>query len=172
MARKLSLFEGASAELIQRAFLSLDKMSAVIVGICWTAALIMLAAALYTIHLASGESREIEAALAAEPSLPKIDIKAVDREEIKKLAERLMKRYPEGLTFAPSNEGFLSVTTTDATFFGDWITGIGYAQTIAPDIAWQFDRFCVGPECSNNTMMQAILKGTRISYKIPETGGH
>ncbi|MBI1274022.1 MAG: hypothetical protein GC131_08060 [Alphaproteobacteria bacterium] len=162
-----SILEGLSADMVQRALMSLDRAALVIVGSTWGAAMVMVAIALYTVSLAKDASADLDMALAAEPSLPRLEQTSMEFEDTNKIVERLKKRY-EGIVYETGKNGELLIKATNADSFSTWMASLSYLDTVAPDVRWSLAAMCIGAECQENHLMAATILGRRISYKPAE----
>jgi hypothetical protein len=126
--------------------LSFDRSTIVIVVTVWAAAVVMMIVALYTLSLSGSAHRAMEEALAAEPVLPKIERTDNNREDARKMVDRLKKKY-DGISFENSNEGQIGFIAANPENFGTWLAALTYLDTIAPDTRWSLASMCVGGEC-------------------------
>ncbi len=155
-----------SPRIVMKAINSFDRVMALIVGTCWIAAAVMLGFALYTVNLSVSAKHAAEAALVAEPQLPKIAHKKVEPHDVQALVDRLQHRFPN-LTITFQNT--LNIGASDGLKFHDWLSVLAYVDTVSPQIHWVLQQFCVG-KCGGD-LMQASLMGEKISFEKaqPET---
>lgn len=161
------LMKVLSPKIVSKAVQTFDRATMVVVGACWTAAMLMMAFAVYTTILTVSSKHAAESALATEPSLPKMVRKGVDPRYAQSMVERLKRRYPDiGVTF---ERDLLRITTVDGTKFHEWLNSLSYIDTISPEYHWSIQKLCVG-KCGGE-LMQAVLSGEQISFEVPQTGG-
>jgi len=142
-----------------------DRATTIVVGVCWGAAIIMMAFAVYIVSLSASTRRASETAAAAEPILPKIVKKPIDAQDALPLTDRLQHRFP-GITFSLGPDQSLSVSTNDGSKFREWVTVLGYIDTISPKYRWTIKELCAG-KCQGNTLMHALLVGEHVSFEAP-----
>jgi hypothetical protein len=160
-----SWYSGLTSEILQRAMLSFDRSTIVIVATVWSAAIIMIVVALYTLSLSGSAHRAMEEALAAEPVLPKIERTDNNREDARKMVDRLKKKY-DGISFENSNEGQIGFIAANPENFSTWLAALTYLDTIAPDTRWSLASMCVGGECGPGAVMSASVTGQRITFSV------
>jgi len=156
------LFKVVSPKLVVKAVQSFDRSTSFVVGTCWAVAILMVAFALYTVHLSVTTRHEAETALVAEPNLPKIMRDHMDPREAQKMVDRLQHLYPD-IIFSYRNNS-LTVTATDGSKFRAWLMSLGYIDTISPQFHWAIQEFCVG-NCVGHDLMKAVLSGEKISFQ-------
>ncbi len=161
------IMKSLSPKFMGRALQTLDRATTVVVTACWGAAIVMIAFALYTVMLSASTRRAAETAAASEPVLPKIVRKPIDVHDAQPLLDRLQHRFPD-LKFALANDQSLTVSANDGSRFREWITVLGYIDTVSPKYRWTMSGFCVG-KCENNALMHAILTAERISFEAPQS---
>jgi hypothetical protein len=162
------LIKSLSPKFVTKAVQTFDRATTIVVGACWIAAVLMMAFALYAVTFSASTRRAAETAAAAEPVLPKIVKKPMDAHDAKPLLDRLQHRYP-GITFSLGRDQELLVAATDGAKFREWLTVIGYIDTISPKYRWTMKEFCVG-KCGSSTIMHAVLSGEKVSFETPKDG--
>ncbi|MDD5586032.1 MAG: hypothetical protein PHY92_03620 [Alphaproteobacteria bacterium] len=150
-----------------RAIRAFDRATIVVVLTCWAGALLIMTFALYTLNLSVTAKREMAAAAAGEPALPRIVAKGPETAEIQPLVDRLKKQFP-AITLNLGRDQTLTVSTMDVGNFRLWLTVLGYIDTALPQYRWTMNEFCVGSKCDRTMPMMAILKPEKISFA---TGG-
>lgn len=156
-----------SPKFVARAVHTFDRATTIVVGACWGAALVMMAFALYAVILSASTRRAAETAAAAEPVLPRIVRKSIDAHDAQPLVDRLQHRFP-GITFSLANDQAMIVSTSDGSKFREWVTVLGYIDTISPKFRWTMKEFCVG-KCGTGSLMHAVLVGERVTFETPQT---
>jgi hypothetical protein len=155
-----------SPKVMSKAMQSFDRATTVVVASCWSAALVAVIAAIYTLTLSVSAHHQTDAAMVAEPVLPRIVHKPMDIHSVQAMFDRMQHRMPE-VTFQVRGQD-LAVVSMNGSAFHQWISALSYLDTISPDLHWSLEEFCVG-ECKNSELMHAILKGERVSFEAPET---
>ena len=93
MWKKISILqEILSADLLRRALRSLDRTAIVMIVVGWSATVLMMGVALYTVTLAHRARQATESAQAVEPMLPVIKRAPLVRSELERFADRLRTR--------------------------------------------------------------------------------
>lgn len=154
-----------SPKVVAKAAQSFDRATTVVVTSCWSAALVAVAAAIYTLMLSASAHHESDLAIAAEPVLPKVVQRPMDMHSVQTMFDRLQHRMPD-VSFQVRGQN-LAVTSMNGAAFHQWLTALTYIDIISPDVHWSFQEFCVG-ECKNSELMHAIIKGERLSFEAPE----
>ena len=160
------LLKALSPKMIAAASAAFDRATLVIVAVCWAAALLMTVFALYTVHLSLIAKDTAAAALATEPVLPRQVTKVIEAREIQPMIDRLQHIYPD-IAFSFRNN--LTVSAVDGSKFHEWLTALGYIDTISPQYHWVLQEFCVG-KCSGRELMRAVLTGEKVSFEAPQSG--
>jgi len=153
-----------STRVLAKAILTFDRATAIVVGSCWAAALLVMFMALHEVHSAATARREAQEALAAEPVLPTITTGVVNAREGQAILDRLQHQFPE-LKITWENNQTLSIRTMEGSRFHQWVTAISYVDAMAPQIHWSLQEFCVG-HCDSD-LMRATLTGQKISFALP-----
>ena len=159
------LLKALSPKIVSKALQSFDRSTTVVVGSCWAVALLMMFLAIYAVSSSASSKRAAEAALAIEPSLPKVARNPIDPHAAQILVDRLKHRFP-GITFGLQNDQSLKVNSNDASKFRDWLTALSYIETIAPEYNWSLQTLCVG-KCKGD-VMNAALKAEKITFSAPD----
>lgn len=162
------LLKSLSPKMITKAIQAFDRAMAIVVGVCWGAAVLMMVFAIYTLTLSVSARHVSDAALVAEPNLPKIVRKSLAPRETQLMVERLQHRYPE-INFTLQGDQSVVVSAIDGSRFRQWLTALSYVDTIAPEFHWSLHEFCVG-KCNGNEIMRAVLVGENISFEAPQSG--
>ncbi|MDD3289028.1 MAG: hypothetical protein PHX43_08555 [Alphaproteobacteria bacterium] len=154
-------------KLLIKAFRAFDRATMVVVATCWSAALITMLFALYSLWMVGTAKSQVAAAVATEPSLPKMVTRQLSKGEADPLMDRLQKRFVE-LGFSMSGEQAFVITGVDGSRFRSWLTALSYIDTISPQYRWSIKEFCVGMKCSNSDLpMRAVLTAEKISFSAP-----
>lgn len=156
-----------SSQVMERVFQTLDKGTMIAILIGWGVALTLLGMASYTVTLSVKARQEALAAIAAEPALPRIVTKAPETAELKRLVDRLQKRFPE-ISFAVTGKA-LGVSTKDVDSFRLWLTVLSYIDTVSPQYRWSIKEFCVGLRCEGGGPMHAILEPDKVTFTAPQS---
>jgi hypothetical protein len=138
----------------------------VVVGVCWTGALLVMVFALYTLSLSVTAKREAIEAAAKEPSLPRMVNRPPTKGELEPLVARLKQRYPD-INFTLAGDLSLSISANDGGRFRTWLTVLSYVDTISPQYRWTIKDFCVGAKCGSAALMQAIVTAEKITFAQP-----
>lgn len=152
-------------KIVSKAMQSFDRATTVVVISCWCAAFVVMSAAVYTITISVAAHRAADAALAAEPVLPKIAHAPMDIKSAQNMFDRMQHRFAD-VTFSVRGTN-LGVTSSNGSRFHQWLAALSYIDTISPQLHWSFQEFCVG-ECTNAELMHAVLKGERVSFEAPK----
>ena len=155
-----------SPKVMAKAVQAFDRAMTVVVGVCWGAAILMMGFAVYTTMMSLSSKRAADAAVVAEPILPKIVRKTIEPRNAQAMIERLQHRYPD-ISFAIQNNNSLTVTAVEGSKFHQWLTALSYIDTISPEYHWSIQQFCVG-KCRNGDLMRAVLSGEKISFEAPQ----
>ena len=161
-----AIMKSLGTRFMNKAIQSFDRATVVVVGVCWGAALFMIAFTLYSLHLASATGHEAEEAAAAEPILPKISHKPIDGRDAKALYERLQHQHP-GLNLSLGNDNALTISAQDGAKFNEWLGLLRYVDIASPKYRWTLKEFCVG-KCAGS-LMHAVLVGETVSFEAPNT---
>jgi hypothetical protein len=160
-----AILKSMSPKFVTKSIRTFDRATTIVVGACWGAAIVMMAFALYAVSLSASTHRAAETAAASEPVLPLVVRKPMDVHDTQALLDRLQHRFPD-IKFALGNDQSVTVSTADGSKFREWLTVLGYIDTISPKYRWTIKEFCVG-KCPNNPLMHAVLKGEKISFETP-----
>lgn len=155
--------------IVQKAIVSFDKATIVIISACWGGAIMLMLFALYTINASVTAKKNLAEALATEPSLPKMVNRPPEANEIKPIVERLQKRYAD-VTFNYGSDKSVTVSAQDGSKFRTWLTVLSYIDTISPQYQWQIKELCVGLVCGGNAPMKAVLTAQKISFTTSAAG--
>lgn len=158
------ILKAVAPKLMVRALRTFDKATMVVVLSCWAAAVTVMLFALYSLVLVGNIKKEVTAASAVEPILPKIKKSGLERKEVEVVIDRLQKRFPD-LTFSIAPGQAVVISAVDGNKFRLWLTAISYADTIFPQYRWTVKDLCVGLKCSNSdTPMRAVLSIEKVSF--------
>lgn len=155
-----------SPKVASKAVQTFDRATTIVVGVCWGAAVFMMALAIYTTMMSVSARKAAENAIVNDPVLPKIVHKNIESKSAQQMVERLQRRYPE-VIFSLGNNQSLTITAVDGGKFRQWLTALSYIDTISPEYHWSLTTFCVG-KCPGNELMRAVLSGERISFEAPQ----
>lgn len=161
-----SIGKAFAPRYIAKAMQAFDKVTMVVVSVCWGAALVLMVLAMYTVHLSLEAKRQVVEAAATEPSLPKMVSRAPEAKDIAPLVERLQKRFSD-INFTLANDRTLTIYTADGAKFRAWLTVLSYVDTISPQYRWTIKSFCVGGQCPGNVPMKAVLSAQKVSFTAP-----
>ena len=152
--------------IMTSALQSFDRTTMIVVLAAWGIVFLFLLLALYTVNLSAVAKRDVAAAAALEPDLPKQIIEPPVAEEIIALTDRLKKRFSDISFSLTASE--LTVQASDPSKFRVWLTVLGYVDTISPKYRWNIKELCVGIKCSGSVPMRAILTAEKITFADPE----
>jgi len=156
-----SFWAAFTPEAVVKSLETFDRTTGIVVGICWLAAALMLGVTSYTLAQTRQVRNDLEKALVAEPILPVIERKKLGEAEGKNIVDSLQKRFP---TLSFSFRGAMAVSASDGGRFREWLGALDSFDTIAPEIRWDIDRFCV-VKCGKASLMEASLVGEKIVLK-------
>jgi hypothetical protein len=154
-----------SPKIIMKVIQTFDRATMVVVGSCWAAVVVMMAFAIYTTTLSVAEKHANDAAIAAEPNLPKIVRKSIEPRYAQSMTDRLKRLYPQIST--SFEHGALSLSASDGSRFHQWLIALSYVDTMSSEYHWTLQRFCVG-QCGGADLMQAVLAGEQVSFEMPQ----
>jgi len=154
-----------SPRIVAKALVTLDKSTAVIISACWAAALVTLILAVFAVHGAVSAKKEAADAQVLEPVLPKATTTAMTPRELQSIVERLQHQFPD-IKFEMGANQVIVVRCLDGSKFHQWITALGYIDTMSPDFRWTMPDFCVG-NCDNHDLMRAAVTGQKVSFSLP-----
>lgn len=160
-----AIVKSMGSRFLSKAMQSFDRATMVVIGVCWGAAIFMIAFTLYAIHLSAATHRAAEAATAAEPILPKIDHKPIEAKEVKPLIDRLQHRYP-GINFSTGSDNAITITCLDGAKFHEWLSVLRYVDIASPKYRWSLKEFCVG-HCTG-ALMRAVMIGETVTFSEPD----
>ncbi len=155
-----------SPRIVAKAVASLDKATALIVSAAWLAALVTLILAVFAVHGAVSAKKEAADAKISEPSLPKATTNPISQREAQAIVDRLQHQFPDIKVELGGNQAIL-VKSSDGSKFHQWVTALGYVDTMSPQYRWTLSDFCVGA-CSNQELMRATVTGQRVVFSLPQ----
>ncbi|MGE3623005.1 MAG: hypothetical protein AB7H77_03895 [Bdellovibrionales bacterium] len=163
-----ALLKALGTKFVNRSIQTFDRATIVVVGVCWGAAILMIAFTVYTISLSASTRRAAEVATASEPVLPKIVRKPVSVKDAQPLVDRLQKRFP-GAIITLNNDQTITLTASDGLKFREWLSAVSYIDVASPKYRWTIKEFCVG-RCTGGTLMRALVAGETISFETKSGG--
>jgi hypothetical protein len=166
MKAKTVLLKSLSPGLVAKALATFDRLTLLILSICWSATLTVMIFALYTVNLAISAQRAAEEALATEPTLPTIKRTALATKEVQFMIERLQRRYPDVTVKWENN--ILSLNGANGGSYHQWLTAIGQVDTIYPQFHWKIQSLCVGSQCGSQNIMGVELTGEKVAFEPPQ----
>ena len=155
-----------SPRIIAKAVVTFDKSTAVIISACWVAAFVTLILAVIAVHGAVSAKRDAVDARTAEPVLPLAATTAMSPREVQTILDRLQHQFPDIKMDVGPNQS-LVVRCADGTKFHQWMTALGYIDTMAPQFRWTMSEFCVGT-CTGQELMKATLEGHKVVFSLPQ----
>lgn len=153
-----------SPRLLAKALVTIDKSTAVVVGACWAAAVVMLILATYAVHAAVVAGKEATEAAAAEPVLPVMTTTNMGVADIRAVAERIQRQFPD-LKIEVDGSQALIVKSDDGGKFHEWVTALSYIDSVSPHNRWTFREMCVG-RCGSG-LMRAVITGQKPVFSLP-----
>jgi len=160
------ILRAASPQIVTKALRSIDKSTAIVIGICWLAAFTMLILAFIAVKGAILSQKEAASAVASEPIMPVISTSSVTAREIRSVADRLQRQFP-GVKFSVGQGQALGIKSDEGAKFHQWISSLSYVDTMSPDYRWMVREFCVG-NCGGKGLMQAVIEGQKVSLSRPK----
>ena len=160
-----TLVRALSPRLVSKALVALDKSTAVVISVCWTAAFVTLILAVFAVHGAVAAKKEAAQAAAAEPVLPKVANASLNPREIKAVLDRLQRQFPD-VRIEPGQNQTLVIKSDDGSKFHQWISALSYVDTMAPGFRWTLREFCVG-SCGGQGLMRAVVSGQKTTFSLP-----
>ncbi|MDE2030291.1 MAG: hypothetical protein KGI97_06985 [Alphaproteobacteria bacterium] len=160
------LLKFLSPRLVAKAVATLDKSTAIVVGICWGVAMTTLVVTLITVHAAIDERKAADEAIVAEPILPVAKTVKIVPAEVRKLIDQMTRQFPD-VKFEATNGGSMIIRGGDGNKFHEWISALSYIDTISPQYRWLLDSFCVG-HCTGQDVMRAEVSGQKVTFSLPE----
>jgi hypothetical protein len=166
MKAKAVFLRSLSPALVVKALQTFDRLTLLILSICWATTLTVMIFALYTVSLSIGAQREAEEALATEPTLPTILRTPLGAKEVQPMVDRLQRRYPEvGVKW---ENGVLSLSGANGSSYHQWLTAIGQIDTIYPQFHWNIKSLCVGTLCGGQSIMSVEMAGEKVAFQAPQ----
>ena len=159
------IFKAISPRMLAKVIRGFDRATLAIVGLSWSATIVIMVMALYTINLSAAARRDAEAAMAVEPILPIVSHGPVGGKDLQLLIERLQKRYPEVTVTWVNNA--LAIGGSSGAVFKQWLTAIGQVDTLYPQFRWRIQGLCVGKACGGQSIMAIELVGERVAFEMP-----
>jgi hypothetical protein len=157
-----------SGNVFEKAVLTIDKSTLLIIGIAWLVAMVVAGLAFATVKEASQLRLKTEVARALEPVLPKIVRLPLSKEQYEPLLLRLKKQFPT-ITFEITPKPTLKIHTSNADEFISWLNAVSYTDSMVSTVRWTLASFCVGVECPSEGLMQAELTAEAINITQPES---
>ena len=157
-----------SPRLVSKALNTLDRSTSVVIGVCWSAALVTMVLAVFAVHGAVSSRRDAAEAIAVEPVLPIISSVPMNSHEIQSIADRLQRQFPD-IKFEPKQGQLLVVRSDDGLKFHQWITALSYIDTMASQFRWTLKEFCTGNCGSGQGIMNAVLTGQKMMLSSPRS---
>lgn len=162
-----TLMKALSPKVFGRIMMTFDKMTLLIVSICWAMTALVMMFALYTVHLTVEVKKSVDAALATEPKLPEMRQTGVGGKELTALLESLKQQYPDIKVIWKNNN--LTLSGTSGNQYHQWLLAIGQVDTLYPQFHWSINGLCIGKECGDQNLMLVTLSGRMISLEMPTT---
>jgi hypothetical protein len=159
------MLKALAPQMMSKAIEAFDRATMVIIGACWAAAVLMMGFALYAVSLSVNAKHAAEAALAAEPALPRIAHQGMDARELQTVTGRLQRRFPD---LGISSRDRLVVAATEGSKFHEWLTALSYLDTLSPQYRWTIEELCVG-KCAGRDLMHAEVVGEKTTFEMPQS---
>jgi hypothetical protein len=160
------LLKSLRPTILTQAIQTFDRLTLLIISICWAATLVIMAFALYTVNLSLHVQKDVEAVLATEPTLPRINRSPVVVRDSQVMVERLQRRYPE--IVIKWEKDVLSLMGANGGSYRQWLNAIGQVDTLNPQFHWKIQRLCVGSFCGNPNIMNLELTGEKVTLEMPQ----
>ncbi len=156
-----------SADLLAKTMRSLDRTAMAMLIVSWSAAILMMGVALYTVSTAHHAKVEAETAAALEPLVPTINRATLSRKDLDGFVARLRVRY-KTVEISATPDNALVISGTDSAHFLDWLSALSYLDTVAPQVRWTIRDLCVGNECGGSSLMRAAIIAERVTFQTPQ----
>jgi hypothetical protein len=156
-----------SPRLIGKALSALDKSTAIVVGMCWLAAVVMLIAASMSVHSVMLAKKEAADATIATPVLPEATTIGINAQDAQQVVGRLQRQFPD-IKFDIDGNQMIFMSASEGSKFHQWITALGYIDAMAPQYRWTLRTFCVGKCNSGQDLMKASVTGQKMTFSLPK----
>jgi hypothetical protein len=153
--------------VFEKALLTIDKSTLVIVAAAWVAAIISMGFAFVAVRETSQLKLKAEVARALEPVLPKIVRLPLTKDQYDPLLKRLNKQFPK-ISIEITQKPTLRLHSNNPEEFMTWLNAVSYTDSMISTVRWTLTAFCVGTECPGDEMMQAELTAESINITQPE----
>jgi hypothetical protein len=157
-----------SGGVFEKALLTIDKSTLLIIGGAWLVAIIATGLAFMSVRDATQLKLKTETARALDPVMPKIARLSLNKEQYQPLLERLKKQFPM-VQLEITGKPNLKIQNNNPDAFMDWLNAISYVDGMVSTVRWTMTSFCVGVECAGDALMQAELTAESINITQPET---
>ncbi len=156
-----------SGDILEKAILTIDKSTALIIGTAWLVAMVAMGIAFVAVRDTAQLKLKVEVASALDPVLPKIVRMPLNKEQYEPLLQRLKKQFPT-LAIEISAKSTLRVQSNNSDEFMAWLNAVNYVDSMVSTVRWTLTTFCVGVECPGDNVMQAELTAEAINITQPE----
>ncbi|MDR3450537.1 MAG: hypothetical protein P4M15_12485 [Alphaproteobacteria bacterium] len=165
MASDLKLmFKAFAPRIMVQALTLLDKSTAIVIGVSWMAAIVILILAVISVHNATAAKKEAAEAVVAEPVLPVAVRSTISVPEAQDLVARLHLQFPDIKIDLDRGES-ISLSSNEGAKFHQWLAAVSYIDAMEPQYHWAIRDLCVG-HCER-MLMFAALTGEKIEYRPP-----
>lgn len=159
------LIKIVTPRLIAKALMTLDKSTAIVVGVCWGVALVTLVAALLAVHASVDAKKQADAAIVAAPVLPQEVKSKINVKEGRDIVARLQHQFPD-IKFDLDGTPAVIIKSDDGAQFHEWVNALAYLDTLSPEYQWRLRSLCVG-KCLGADLMKAEVTGERVVFNLP-----
>lgn len=156
-----------SGSVFEKALVTIDKSTLVIMGVAWVVAIITMGLAFVAVRETAQLKLKTEVARALDPVLPKIVRLALTKEQYEPLIARLKKQFPT-ITIEITGKPTLRLQSNNPEEFMTWLNAVSYVDSMISTVRWTMTTFCVGTECPGDGLMQAELTAEAINITQPE----
>ncbi|MDX1922751.1 MAG: hypothetical protein SFW65_06455 [Alphaproteobacteria bacterium] len=157
-----------SGAVFEKAMVTIDKSTLLIIGIAWLVAIVAMGLAFTAVKDTAQLKLKTEVARALDPVLPKIVRLPLTKEQYEPLQARLKKQFPT-VNFDITSKPTLRLMSNNPDDFMNWLNAVSYVDSMVSTVRWTLNAFCVGVECPGDGLMQAELTAEAINITQPET---
>lgn len=156
-----------SGAVFEKAILTIDKSTLLIIGVAWAVAMVSIGLAFAAVKDTAQLKLKTEVARALDPVLPKIVRLPLTKDQYAPLLARLKKQFPT-VIFDITGKPTLRLQSSNPEEFMNWLNTVSYMDSMVSTVRWTLTEFCVGSECPGEGLMQAELTAEAINITQPE----